>query len=708
MEPKPTVMEGDTTSIPQKLEPLSLDNSERNILANSNQMDFDFKEAILFPDRRTNSTNLTPITTSAVDNRFLTVGLNSYRKLRTVPTSKGWSTIKSRLKEMNDMAKAERKKEQEIFEGKTRSFKQRNWMIFDPKDGFGLMLFALRGACVLITLLFCPFLYTFPPHTLFHSSTITLLIVDCLYFMILLFQLFAVGYHDQQNILVGDRRLIIKNFFKSYWSVGYRVYMLVPWYLIGPEFALLKMVGVFEIHKVLSFFPYLVHLFFVTFPRLDVSTLRIEFIKLFLNSMTMMALIFNITCCIWIRINDYASIDTAYSDYINGFYFSVETSSTIGYGDNTVVFESSVIDPQVPNDRRYLFAIFMVLLGLNYFAFVQSLIVKSINLWFEVDKIISQKHEDLNDWMAIRNNTVGSQIEWGYEKKLMEYFEYLRTQDIISVHNENGFFDRLSEKDKESIETYTTDSVAQRFDLFRDINRETTTQVILLGTPKTYEKNEIMLNVGDSSEGILLILSGQVEVSLKYKSGMIYLNPIGEGGYIGGSSISGGGSLYTYRSMTTTICLFIQKTSLVSLLRARPLEQTNLYNRIAKRSSEHNKLLQMCIVRIENRIQLNAMDEEQAIKNREGGHNFDLQLPSQSNKLNYPALEAETNQSKKINEPEPEHHIANIPPEQGKKVSILNPPQRKSQIVPLMSSIGSIFGLSRNESKQRLTPRKRK
>ena len=608
---------------------------------------------------------------------------------KSAQTGKGWMAVKRRLKEVIEIGMKEKRRDEEIFRGSSISRKIVRITILDPLKGLGRLVVALRGLTLLVTLLFSPFVFAFPPPGFPNPPVTVLIIMDCIYFLILLLQMFAFGYHDQQNILVGDRRLIIKNFFKNKWRVAYRIYMLAPWYLIGPEFALLKMVGVLEMSKILCFFPELIQLFFDLLPFLDVSTLKIEFVNVAMNALTVMILIFNFTSCIWLKVNSYSTILTAYTDYVNGFYFLAETSSTIGYGDNTAILLNGKQGLSQPSDGRYVFGIFMILFGLNYFAFVQSLIVRSINILFEVDRIAKEKKDDLVDWMAVRNNTVGSKIEWSYEKKILDYFDYLMRQDIISTLNEKGYIDLLSEKDKESIETYTTDSVVERFDLFKRISRDTATKIFLLGTPRSFEKDEIILNVGDSSEGILLILSGMVEPTIEYKIGSVCLNPIEGGGFIGGSTLAGGRHLFNYQSKNTTLCLEIEESIIKALLEKSHLEEASLLKYLEKNYKRDEKNLGRGKAKIDEKILKKEEEEEkklallnpieEASEAREEPSRPPVKSPEELSELPEKAT------SKNISEPEPEHHIAkNFP--SGKTKSVLSIKPKKNQILPMIFS----------------------
>lgn len=192
-----------------------------------------------------------------------------------------------------------------------------------------------------------------------------------------------------------------------------------------------------------------------------------------------------------------------------------------------------------------------------------------------------------------------------------------------------------------------------------------------------------------------MILSGQVEVSLKYKTGTIYLNEVKSGGYIGGFSVSGGDSLFTYESKSTTSSLVIDKSSLKNLLKTKPVEEANFFKAVAKHSVFEEKTLLQCISRVDARSQAKAQRLEQ-LAQKPVESSLEFELGNGPNNLS-PIYEPETNQSKTINEPEPEHHIAN----QGlfKKISSTTAQvPRGNQIVPILN-LGSLAKPNRVKSK---------
>lgn len=141
------------------------------------------------------------------------------------------------------------------------------------------------------------------------------------------------------------------------------------------------------------------------------------------------------------------------------------TASTIGYGDETV--DKQLADN---NNLLYIFATLIILLALIYFAYMQSLIWSMALDWSKMDGNMSESLEDFEDWMAVRNQTMGSTITFEFEKSCKSYFKYMSNRDVLSKINYNNYMDAMAYVDQDIVKRYVTRELIGSFDFFKSMS----------------------------------------------------------------------------------------------------------------------------------------------------------------------------------------------------------------------------------------------
>lgn len=179
-----------------------------------------------------------------------------------------------------------------------------------------------------------------------------------------------------------------------------------------------------------------------------------------------------LACC-WIRAHGHFD-DTVETVYITAVYFIMATASTIGYGDETV--DKTLADQ---NDWLYMLAILITLLSLNYFAYMQSLIWSMTQEWAKIDGNIEESLEDFEDWMAIRNQTMGSTITFQFEKSCKSYIKYISNRDVLSKINYNGYMNAMAYNSQTNIKTYVIRELITSFDFFQSMSFQTASDLCM-------------------------------------------------------------------------------------------------------------------------------------------------------------------------------------------------------------------------------------
>lgn len=384
--------------------------------------------------------------------------------------------------------------------------------------------------------------------------------------------------------------------------------------------------------------------------------------------------------CLWIRVNaqDYNKRGELVSNYITGFYFVLETSSTIGYGDNTVnTFHGDLVKVP-PNDGRYLFAIFMILYGLNYFAYTQSLIVQSITLWFEAKVLAEKKYEDLNDWLTLRNSNSRVILSLEYERKLKDFFVYMTKQDVISALKQKGFINILSNSQKTQLQAHVTSELVEKFSIFDRVSVEMATKIILVGVARTVEKGETVVERGAKPEGIYFILAGEFETMYYYRTHTVILENYKTGDYFGEFGVLGLHSHFDYRCKQSALVLFVTNTELLSLLDQDYTEFTRFLKQVKTNYLSIDELKSDAIKQLGKDLNISTSfdekpseleDEEQLRNLMQIPEGTEYQLESTDPKPDFqghpqsiPTMKelpkSQSPSASKIHEPEPEHHVA--------------------------------------------------
>lgn len=254
----------------------------------------------------------------------------------------------------------------------------------DP-DGWSYELVRLvRASSLLYGYFFYPFEYSvviashaLDSHQLDSGEFIALYVVDGLYLLTTVLEVFFLAYTDSKGALVTEPKQIFRKFLSNYIHVLYRLLMLLPIYLLASGVLLMRCVSLFEISKV----KYFIGKFFrkVDFSEqvfgcirsgMKASILESFLTNLFADILTL-ACIIHLFSSLWISVNGYkmATSKNILDSNIQAIYFLFTTAGTIGYGDVTVDNKATHLV-----FWRYLFATLVIFFALIFFSYLQSLI----------------------------------------------------------------------------------------------------------------------------------------------------------------------------------------------------------------------------------------------------------------------------------------------------------------------------------------------
>lgn len=290
---------------------------------------------------------------------------------------------------------------------------------------------------------------------------------------------------------------------------------------------------------------------------LAVSKLKSFSILIGSNTITILVLA-NLLCCLWIRINGYVTTNNK-SDYINAQYFLFTTASTIGYGD--ILVQHQRTDTV---SGRYAFATFMILVCLIFFAYVQSLINSIRTEWTLVDDRLQGLLEEFVDWMTNRSMASGGRIPFKFETTLIDFFDYLYTNDIYSTVSMNGFIDLLGEKLKLQLTKMTARGLVEKYVFLADIDDEIAAEIILNSEAVSFVEGDKVLTRGQQSEAVYLMLKGKV--SVEYPPEDLKIDVLEEKEHFGDICVLSKKSHFDYVCKTSVVCLQVKKSTLDEVL----------------------------------------------------------------------------------------------------------------------------------------------
>lgn len=241
--------------------------------------------------------------------------------------------------------------------------------------------------------------------------------------------------------------------------------MLLPFYLISADWAMIKMLVLFELDMVHFIVEAIFDLIYMLLPySIKRSTIKSFEQKMTMNTMDVF-LLTHAMACFWLRFNEFSDVDNHVETYVSSFYFVYSTATTVGYGDITVDHSN-----QGDIIGRYSFAVVLMFMALVYFAFMQSLIVNLIDKWDRINNCTVSFANDLEDWLVTRNNSGRGAIPWLLERKIFHYFTFYMRWDIGSVLCGHGFLNRLGFSTKEALREYLAHEIIRKFIFFRDID----------------------------------------------------------------------------------------------------------------------------------------------------------------------------------------------------------------------------------------------
>ena len=330
-----------------------------------------------------------------------------------------------------------------------------------------------------------------PPAAVFgftlRPAVLLLSIVTFIVFSFDIYFSFTTAYLTQGK-LIEDRRLIATRYLKGTFTID--LIAALPFWIviaaIGPPIGgNAHLLALFMVFKLISVNR--------TLKRIGGTTINPAILRLF-HLVFWILLAAHLIGCGWIFFRDYAADIPNRIQYVEGFYWSITTLTTIGYGDLT----------PGGNIPLTIFVIIIELLGAGMYGLVIGNIA---NLIANIDVAKSQYREKLdkvNAFLKYRN------IPTALQRKINEYYAYL--WDTRRGYDETSVLEDLPDPLKVSVSLYLNKEIIEKVPLFEKASDDLIRDVIMHLEPVVFTPTDYIVKFGELGFDMFFISKGSVDV----------------------------------------------------------------------------------------------------------------------------------------------------------------------------------------------------
>jgi len=300
------------------------------------------------------------------------------------------------------------------------------------------------------------------------------------------------GLHE----LITDRKAIARRYLKGWFFLDLIATLPFTWIFISSRFAALN--RVFRFFRLARLFK-----LFGSSKTLNrarkLSFVNPAFMRLFMLVFWILVA-GHIVACGWIFIGGVGEY-TAASDYssngeiyLEAFYWTVTTLTTIGYGD---------ITPSTP--VQFIYVIFIMLMGAAIYGFIIGNIA---NIIANIDVAKSQfreKIENIDTFLKYR------EIPGDLQKRIHDYYDYL--WESRRGYEESKLLRDLPSSLKTQVAFFLNRDIIEKVPLFKNASNEFVRDIILNLKPVIYTPGDAIVSFGEIGYEMYFISRGEVDVT---------------------------------------------------------------------------------------------------------------------------------------------------------------------------------------------------
>lgn len=203
----------------------------------------------------------------------------------------------------------------------------------------------------------------------------------------------------------------------------------------------------------------------------------------------------HIISCGWIYIAEPANDLLPRLRYIQGFYWSITTLTTIGYGD---------LSPSKSDPVQMLYVILIEILGAGMYGLVIGNIA---NLLANIDVAKTQYKEKLdkvNTFLKYRN------IPYQLQRKINDYYNYL--WESRRGYDESSVLADLPDPLKESVSLFLNKDIIEKVPIFDAASEDLIKDIIMNMSPVVFTPDDYIVRGGEVGFDMYFISRGRVDV----------------------------------------------------------------------------------------------------------------------------------------------------------------------------------------------------
>ncbi|MBI9101108.1 MAG: ion transporter [Spirochaetales bacterium] len=290
---------------------------------------------------------------------------------------------------------------------------------------------------------------------------------------------------------IHDRKKIAKEYLKGWFWID--LFATVPLHLI---FGISSFVMLNRILRFTRLFR-LVKLFSSSSTKTLKRIRELPFINPSIMRLLLMVFLLliagHLIACGWMFISGNPDNLDSNSRYIEAYYWTLTTLTTIGYGD---------ISPKTNTLRIYV--MFIQLIGAGMYGFIIGNIANLISNIDVAKTQYKEKVDRINTFLKYKN------IPLAMQKRINDYYEYL--WDNRRGYDESSVLSDLPKSLKTTVSLFLNREIIEKVPLFKGASDEFLTELILTLEPVIYTPGDYVMKKGEMGFDMFFISKGSVDV----------------------------------------------------------------------------------------------------------------------------------------------------------------------------------------------------
>lgn len=299
---------------------------------------------------------------------------------------------------------------------------------------------------------------------------------------------FNTGYMVRQE-MVTDRKLIARRYLRGWFILDLLATIPFTWIFASNRFAGLN--RVFRFFRLARLFKLFGSSKILNRAK-SLSFINPSFMRLFLLVFWILVAA-HLIACGWIFIGGPTEFDSNGQTYLEAFYWTVTTLTTIGYGDITPV-----------EPVQFVFVIIIMLIGAAIYGFIIGNIA---NIIANIDVAKSQfreRVETVDTFLKYRN------IPGDLQKRIHDYYDYL--WESRRGYEESQLLEDLPTSLKTQVAFFLNQDIIEKVPIFKSASREFIRDIILNLQPVIYTPGDEVITYGEIGYEMYFISRGEVDV----------------------------------------------------------------------------------------------------------------------------------------------------------------------------------------------------